>query len=72
VRHLREGSLPTYQLAFLMTDYLIQRDGLPRVAAYFASFRESSDRQENFRQAFRQSLDAFEREVLGYLRSIVR
>jgi hypothetical protein len=72
VRHLREGSLPTYQLAFLMTDYLIARDGLPRLAAYFSSFRESSDRQENFRQAFGQSLEAFEREVLGYLRSVVR
>ena len=28
VRHLREGSLPTYQLAFLMADYLITRDGV--------------------------------------------
>ena len=30
VRHLKEGSLPTYQLAFLMADYLITRDGFDR------------------------------------------
>src|SRR5437870_13695332 len=48
VRHLREGSLPTYQLAFLMTDYLITRDGFPRMVKYFGSFSERQGRQENF------------------------
>ncbi|PYM14001.1 MAG: hypothetical protein DMD81_19315, partial [Candidatus Rokuibacteriota bacterium] len=71
VRHLREGSLPTYQLAFLMSDYLITRDGLPRVVEYFRSFSRSRDRRKNFEQAFGQPLDDFEKEVLGYLRTIV-
>jgi hypothetical protein len=71
VRHLREGSLPTYQLAFLMSDYLITRDGLPRVLAYFRSFGRSRDRLANFQRAFGQPLDDFELEVLAYLRALV-
>ena len=72
VRHLRDGSLPTYQLAFLMSDYLIDRVGLPKVADYFRLFRESRDRRANFSRAFGQPIDAFEVEVLGHLRSAVR
>ena len=72
VRHLREGSLPTYQLAFLMADYLITRDGAPRVVAYFRSFERRQDRHANFRDTFGQSLEHFELEVLGHLKSLVR
>ena len=72
VRHLREGSLPTYQLAFLMSDYLITRDGLDKVADYYKLFAQKQARFDNFREAFGQSLGDFEREVLGYLKSVVR
>ena len=72
VRHLREGSLPTYQLAFLMADYLIARDGFPRVVTYFKSFERKQDRHANFRDTFGQSLEQFELEVLGHLKSVVR
>jgi hypothetical protein len=72
VRHLREGSLPTYQLAFLMADYLITRDGFPRVLAYFRSFERKQDRHANFRETFGQSLEHFELEVLGHLKAIVK
>jgi hypothetical protein len=72
VRHLREGSLPTYQLAFLMADYLVQRDGVERVTEYFRSFGRRQDRHANFRQTFGQSLDQFEQEVLGHLKTVVR
>jgi hypothetical protein len=72
VRHLREGSLPTYQLAFLMADYLIVRDGFPRVVEYFHSYSERRDRRENFQRAFGQTLEQFEREVLAHLKTIVR
>src|SRR5687767_6486809 len=72
VRHLREGSLPTYQLAFLMADYLITRDGLDRVVQYFASFAAKQERRPNFQRAFSQSLAEFEQEVLGYLKSVTR
>src|ERR671923_301770 len=72
VRHLKEGSLPTYQLAFLMADYLIERDGFDRVVAYFKSFERRQDRHSNFRDTFGQSLDQFEKEVLAHLKTIVR
>lgn len=72
VRHLKEGSLPTYQLAFLMADYLIARDGFDRVVAYFRSFERRQDRHANFRETFGQSLEQFEQEVLGHLKTVVR
>ena len=68
VRHRREGSVPTYQLAFLMTDYLIQRNGFGRVVEYFRSFGTSQSPRENFEQAFGTSLDDFEREILTHLK----
>jgi hypothetical protein len=72
VRHLKEGSLPTYQLAFLMADYLITRDGFDRVISYFRSFERRQDRHANFRETFGQSLDQFEQEVLTHLKTVVR
>jgi hypothetical protein len=72
VRHLKEGSLPTYQLAFLMADYLIARDGFPRVVAYFKSFERRHDRHAAFRETFGQTLEQFEREVLAHLKTVVR
>lgn len=72
VRHLKEGSLPTYQLAFLMADYLITRDGFDHVVNYFRSFERRQDRHANFRETFGQSLEQFEQEVLGHLKTVVR
>ena len=63
-RHRRDGTLPTYQLAFLMVDHLIEHDGFASVVAYFRAFTESSDRQANFRRAFGQTLATFEQEFL--------
>jgi hypothetical protein len=71
VRHLREGSLPTYQLAFLMTDYLIEREGFSRVVDYFRAFSRTQDRHKNFATAFGQTLEEFEHEILMYLKSVV-
>jgi hypothetical protein len=72
VRHLRDGSLPTYQLAFLMADYLITRDGFPRVVTYFRTFERKQDRHANFRDTFGQSLEQFELEMLGHLKASVK
>ena len=71
MRHLREGSLPTYQLSFLMTEYLIRRDGFSRLVEYFGAAARSRDRRANFGRAFGQSLDQFEGEVLEYLHGLV-
>lgn len=71
-RHVRDGSLPIYQLAFLMADYLIEREGMEHVVSYFRSFQSSRQRHDNFEQAFGQSLEAFEREVSSHLGSVSR
>jgi len=72
VRHLKEGSLPTYQLAFLMADYLIMRDGFDRTVEYFRGFSRGGGRRDIFRIAFHQTLEQFEDEVLAHLKTIVR
>ena len=66
IRHLREGSLPTYQLAFLMTDYLIRRHGFAGLVEYYRSFAAGRSRHDAFRLAFGQSLEEFESEMLVY------
>ena len=71
VRHLKEGSLPTYQLAFLMADYLITRDGFDRTVQYFRGFGQGGGRRDTFRAAFHQTLEEFESEVLAHLKTIV-
>ena len=65
--HLREGTRTTYQLTFLMADYLIAHQGLDRMKAYFASFRGSLDRQGNFERAFGGTMAAFETDVIAAL-----
>ena len=68
--HTREGGLATYQLAFLMTDYLIEQQGFDRMKTYFASFRTSTDRRGNFDRAFGETILDFEADVLAYLRTL--
>jgi hypothetical protein len=72
IRHLREGSLATYQLSFLMADYLIAREGMPKVVDYFRASGRSPHRADNFKKVFGQTLDEFEAEVLPYLEAIAR
>jgi hypothetical protein len=66
LRHQREGSAETYHLAFLMTDYLVTRNGFPRLITYFQHLRRLG-RAEAFERAFGQRLPVFEREVLEHL-----
>ena len=67
--HLQEGSIPVYQLALLMTDYLVERRGFEAIRTYFASFRRASDRRKNFDAAFGESLTDFEATVLVRLKT---
>jgi hypothetical protein len=71
-RHLRDGSLATYQLAFLMTDYLIRRHGFQGVVGYFREFAGGRGRYESFRDAFGQTLPEFEQEMLGHFGQVLR
>ena len=66
-RHLREGALQTYQLSFLIADYLIRRNGFARLPAYFRNLATGHGRRESFRLAFGQSLVQFEEEILDHL-----
>jgi hypothetical protein len=68
--HTREGGLATYQLAFLMSDYLVEQRGFDRMKAYFASFRDSPDRRANFDRVFGETISDFEANVLAYLRAL--
>jgi hypothetical protein len=67
--HMQEGSIPVYQLAFLMTDYLVDRRGFEAIRTYFASFRRASDRRKNFDAAFGETLTDFEADVLVRLKT---
>jgi hypothetical protein len=69
LRHQRDGSLATYQLSFLMADYLVTRAGLPAVLDYFRRCR-TLDRERAFAAAFGRPVEAFETEVLRYLRGL--
>jgi hypothetical protein len=69
LRHQRDGSLETYQLSFLMADYLVARFGLDGVLVYFRACR-TLDREQAFVATFGQPVAAFEAEVLGHLRSL--
>lgn len=67
-RHLRVGEGPTYRLAFLLTDELVRRKGLPALVEYFRAFGTSNDRFDNFHRVFGVSVDAFEVEALAGIR----
>jgi len=67
--HLQEGSIPVYQLAFLLTDRLIERGGFAAIRTYFASFRHESDRRRNFEAAFGESVARYGNEALTYLKA---
>jgi hypothetical protein len=55
-----------------MADYLITRDGFDRTVEYFRGFGQGGSRRETFRNAFHQTLEQFESEVLAHLKTIVR
>lgn len=69
LRHLRDGSRATYQMVFLMADYLIERDGLERVVDYFRDCAKRGGGDIAFEETFGQSLEDFEVEVLDHLRA---
>jgi hypothetical protein len=69
LRHQRDGSLETYQLSFLMADYLVERDGLATVLEYFRNCRVM-DRDRAFARTFGQPIQQFEKEILAHLRTL--
>jgi hypothetical protein len=58
---------PTYPLAFVATDFLIQRHGVAALLDYFRLFAMSQDRLLNFRTAFGEELREFAQAFEEYL-----
>lgn len=50
-----------YDQAFVASDFLIRRHGIEAMVAYFTRFATSQDRVANFRAAFGEDLETFER-----------
>ena len=71
-RHRAEGLQPTYQLAFVMTDYLIEEHGLPMLVTYFRLCGSGLSRDESFRLAFGMTVRDFEVKVLDHLAPVGR
>ena len=71
-RHLREGSQATYQMTYLLADYLIAREGFGSVVEYFRSFARRADRRANFQAAFGQPLREFEQEAVVHLANLAQ
>jgi len=61
----RDGSQATYQLAFLMSDHLVQRHGFEQLLVYYRGFAAGRSRFENFYASFGQSLPDFEAEMVS-------
>jgi hypothetical protein len=66
-RYRRGGPIETYQLSFLMVDYLVGRGGFPRLVEYFKAFAESRDHERNFERSFGLAPRDFERAALADL-----
>jgi hypothetical protein len=58
-----------YALAFVAVDVLLERHGMPAVIDYFKRFASSDDRVANFRAAFGEDLESFEKTLSGRLGS---
>ena len=53
----------TYSLSFLVADFLVERHSFARIADYYRRFERSDDPTANFRAAFGEDVDAFERQL---------
>lgn len=57
-----------YALSFFAVDFLLKRHGLEAFVGYFKRFATSDDRVANFREAFGEDLESFERALDDSLR----
>ena len=68
----RYGFDGTYSLSFLVTDFLVKRHSFIRVTDYFRRFEHSDDHLANFRVAFGESVEDFERALDVYLSELLK
>jgi len=67
----RYGFDATYSLSFLITDFLIKRHSLSAVTTYFQQFQHSQNHTANFRAAFGEDVDTFDRAVHTHLEQLL-
>lgn len=58
-----------YQFAVLAADYLVARHGLSTLVQYFRAFATRRDGDAVFRELFHQSVEEFDAELRGWIRS---
>jgi hypothetical protein len=68
----RTGTDALYAQAMLAATLLIERQGPPALVAYFQQFGRSNDRLGNFRIAFGEDLEAFDRKFRTHLDTQLR
>jgi hypothetical protein len=64
------GRRAVYGESFLAVDFLIERKGLGAVADYFARFKDSPGRSDNFAAAFGEDIFVFQSEFEAYLEKL--
>ena len=69
---LEVGTEGIYAQALLAADALVDRHGVPAVLDYFRSFEASEDRLDNFRRAFGEDLESFDRAFRAELGAMRR
>jgi hypothetical protein len=62
----------TYGLAWLATEFLVERHGYDRVLAYFRAHRDGADSDLHFRAAFGEDVARFEAALLAHLDALLR
>ena len=61
----------TYHFAFLLTDFLVERHSFTSVTSYFRHFEKSEDYSANFKMAFGEELDEFNRALRLHLNQLL-
>jgi len=67
----KHGFDATYSLSFLITDFLVRRHSLAATVAFSREFRHSQDPLANFRAAFGEDIDEFERALEPHLEQLL-
>jgi hypothetical protein len=65
------GFNATYPLSFLIMDFLVEQHSFPTVVAYFRRFQSSGDQVANFKAAFGEDLDSFQRGLDRHLAKLL-
>lgn len=66
------GRYAAYGQGMIAVDYLVEQKGLPAVLDYFPRFAKVNNRQQNFKDAFGESLDEFDARFKTQLENLTK